>query len=100
METNILTKEERHKVYVLAKEIFVKHNADGHQFGLCSSIIKAYTFLWPNRFSNQSFCALIYYFPEFNALKPKHKKQFSYWWSKDNYNIRIKKMDKIIKETE
>lgn len=98
------TKEERHKIYIRAKEIY---RLKAPNTGMCVSIVKAWknipTFGDPLHQNMPGYGWLVNTaFPEMAKIKPKeeHLRDNRYWWSKDHIEKRIKKFDEIIKMTE
>jgi len=98
------TKEERHEIYIRAKEIYIQ---EAPNTGMCISIVKA----WRNipAFGDPLHANIPGYvwfvntaFPEMAKIKPKQEnlKDDHYWWSMNLVDKRIRKFDEIIKMTE
>jgi hypothetical protein len=101
------TKEERHEIYIRAKEIYTIYTEVAPNIGMCVSIIK----VWKGTpaFVDLSLGEIPSYqylvneiFPELSKIKPKKKylKDDHYWWLMNDVKTRIKKFDIIIKMTE
>ena len=112
----IITKEKRHEIYILAKEIYI---LEAPHTGMCVTIIKTWkgkpAFSDPIRlcgvpaFSDPiRLCGTpeFHYFantlfPELSKIKPKkeHLGDDHYWWNITYVKVRIRKFDKIIEMT-
>ena len=100
----IITKEKRHEIYILAKEIYI---LEAPHTGMCVTIIKA----WKGKPAFYDGLLLsdipgyTYFvnelFPELAKIKPKRKflNDDHYWWNLDNKKKRINKFNEIIEMT-
>ncbi len=92
-----LTKEERHSLYIVAKEIFIKNIEV--EF-ICQAISRAIKVLYYDRpvkgtisYKNIACCL-----KEMKRIKPKKVNECVFWPMSDR-NVRIKAFDKMIKLT-
>lgn len=93
-ELRPLTREEKLKIYTLAKETFIDYTEKRDFNGMCYHINLATVRL---DLKHDVYCYTKKHFPEFYALKKKRSGGL-YWWKLENTKIRIKKFDLLIQQ--
>ena len=101
-----LTKKQRHELYKKAMELrendkyLIKefNLTPKRQCGICALIYESMINLnYPEKYIHTSlFLELL---PELKSIKPKKERKDRFWWSRETYSIRDKKLKQLIEMT-
>lgn len=94
------TKEQRHQIYLKAKEMF----KEGYCVGMCMPINDASRDLYNydlclDEDDNNENDMDIDLLPEFKAIRPEGVTCNSFWWNNDDRQTRLDNFDKLIEQT-
>ena len=67
--------------------------------GMCMYIFHEYGEVYNKYIRFRNMLEMQDYFPELISIRPKKNVHHPYWWKFSNWNLRIRKFNKIIKDT-